>query len=707
MQKITSMTKKQLYLNVFIILIFLGVVLYVGIRSSSVPFTHDEAANYSGFIRGGILPLFNIDEASNHFLNTWLEKISFVFFGNHEFTLRLPSFAGLFIFLISGFFSLGFLKRPLFKILGAAILVLNPYVLDFFSLARGYGLALGCLSASIYHALRAWRDHDNSSLAKALLWAGLATLANLTFLNVFVALCVVFFVHEVVIQYREAVPPRNVSFRPSRRLYVFGVVSFVFLFFLGFLNSGFHFMSLNKMADPVLIQLNGISAKERDGISVSRVRPKQVELDPIVFNSDKDGYFTEYRYYKAIDIVLSSTSMKALTSIHVAFGNLDISTQRDKLATNWDVSQLPSGGIHLVSKASMSLKKSRLPVVNDIINWGGDSLLLKRTLVSAFETAALGLVIAMFLFAVYRVLTASRILSTGTARPLFGISLILFILFFIPITNLKNMGTFYSGGSQGFLSNTVGSLVGSTLYDRSYAPRAAPFLKDFVLIASAVAVLWALWKIRTRAKSTTVLFLLLIFVIAAEEVLQFYILKTPYVMGRYALFFLPIYSFFLIFFLEEASLDSKQPFSVSIVVFAALLAVLQVFHFAESANLKYVLEWRFDAGTKSLLRTLDENPVVKQRTAEGKQVRLGLFWNFHPTLRYYLEKSPRQWLLVDYYKTNDVHEMLFLHNDYDFLYVDDIFPVDSAGVKYHVVEKFPESVTYLLAVDQTPAGSTK
>ena len=397
--------------------------------------------------------------------------------------------------------------------------------------------------------------------------------------------------------------------------------------------------------------------------------------------------------------------MKALTSIHVAFGSLDISTQSDMLATNWDVSQLPNGGVHLVSKASMSLKKSHFPVVNDIINWDGDSLLLKRTLMSAFEIAALGLVIEIFLFAVYRVLTASRILSIGTARPLFGISLILFILLFVPVTNLKNMGTFYSGGSQGFLSNTVGSLVGSSLYDRSYGPQVAPFLKDFVLLVSAFAVIWAFWKIRTRAKSTTILFLFIIFVIAAEEILQFYILKTPYVMGRFALFFLPIYSFFLIFFLEEASLDSKQPFSVSIAAFAVLLGVFQVFHFAESANLQYVLEWRFDAGTKALLGALDENTVVKQKIAEGKQVRLGLFWNFHPTLRYYLEKSPRQWLLVDYYKTNDVRGMLFLHNDYDFLYVTDLGPVDKADIRYHIVEKFPESVTSLLAVDQMPTSS--
>jgi hypothetical protein len=62
---------------------------------------------------------------------------------------------------------------------------------------------------------------------------------------------------------------------------------------------------------------------------------------------------------------------------------------------------------------------------------------------------------------------------------------------------------------------------------------------------------------------------------------------------------------------------------------------------------------------------------------------------------------------VDYYKTDDVREMLFLHNDYDFLYVDDLGPVNSAGIKYHIVEKFPESVTYLLAVDQTPAASIK
>ena len=175
----------------------LGVCVYVGLRSIRVPLTHDEVSTFFGLIQNGWLSVFNIDEAGNHFLNTWIEKLCFAAFGNREFVLRLPAFLGLLLFLRHMYLALNFLRRPLLRLIGFLLVISNPYVLDFFSVARGYGLALGCLSAALYHALSVWRGEINASLTKCLVWSGLATLSNLTFLNVYVSLVVVFFLHEL------------------------------------------------------------------------------------------------------------------------------------------------------------------------------------------------------------------------------------------------------------------------------------------------------------------------------------------------------------------------------------------------------------------------------------------------------------------------------------------------------------------------------
>jgi hypothetical protein len=139
------------------VLVGVCLVIYVGLRSALIPLTHDEASTFSGFIGDGWWRVFDLDQVSNHFLNTWMEKICFALFGNHEFVLRIPSLIGLILYLTYGFRTISFLQRQLLVIPGFVTFALNPYVLDFFSLARGYGLALGCLVASLFYVRSVWQ----------------------------------------------------------------------------------------------------------------------------------------------------------------------------------------------------------------------------------------------------------------------------------------------------------------------------------------------------------------------------------------------------------------------------------------------------------------------------------------------------------------------------------------------------------------------
>src|SRR5262249_14140126 len=75
------------------------------------------------------------------------------------------------------------------------LLALNPFVLDFFSLARGYGLALACLMLSLYLLARA---HEEKPARRCVIYgflstlvAAFAVLANFSFLAYYVPLVLV------------------------------------------------------------------------------------------------------------------------------------------------------------------------------------------------------------------------------------------------------------------------------------------------------------------------------------------------------------------------------------------------------------------------------------------------------------------------------------------------------------------------------------
>jgi hypothetical protein len=155
-------------------------------RAATQSITHDEALTYEWLVRYPWRRIFEFYDPNHHVLHTILCKLSVGWFGLSEITLRAPSLAGGGLYLVTIFrlaeLSLG--GTALF-LPAVAALTLHPYVLDFLSAARGYGLALGCLLAALDQltrcvssgpALPVWR------LRVASVWLGLSVASNLAFL---------------------------------------------------------------------------------------------------------------------------------------------------------------------------------------------------------------------------------------------------------------------------------------------------------------------------------------------------------------------------------------------------------------------------------------------------------------------------------------------------------------------------------------------
>jgi hypothetical protein len=157
-------------------------------RAATFPFTHDESLSFA---------IFSWDPAvgaaaNNHLLNTRLMQWCSILFGNSELSLRLPNILAHMIYLMCTLVLLKRVQHPVLQITGFVILNLNPFLLDFFFLARGYGLALAFLMLSLYLLVRTYEEKRSQGFEKYLYLSvsagSLAVLANFAFLNYYLPL---------------------------------------------------------------------------------------------------------------------------------------------------------------------------------------------------------------------------------------------------------------------------------------------------------------------------------------------------------------------------------------------------------------------------------------------------------------------------------------------------------------------------------------
>lgn len=123
--------------------------------------------------------------ANNHILNSALLRISVSVFGWHEWAIRLPNILAYALYLFASYkISTHISANKILGLLGIIVISASPFLLDFFSIARGYGIAsaFALFATSIYI----------TSNSKYKIWFAcgllvLAILANFTYLNYFVA----------------------------------------------------------------------------------------------------------------------------------------------------------------------------------------------------------------------------------------------------------------------------------------------------------------------------------------------------------------------------------------------------------------------------------------------------------------------------------------------------------------------------------------
>lgn len=175
------MRSRGIVLKLFLALVWC-VCLYRAVTQS---FVHDEALTYSLYVAGPVSAIFQYFDANHHFLNTILMKLSATLFGASEWSLRLPALAGAALYLAAVYrITTRAIRGNGTALLTAALLVLNPFILDFMVAARGYGMALGLwmwAMAILAEYVRTPRPGAARELFQAGAALALSVMANLVF----------------------------------------------------------------------------------------------------------------------------------------------------------------------------------------------------------------------------------------------------------------------------------------------------------------------------------------------------------------------------------------------------------------------------------------------------------------------------------------------------------------------------------------------
>lgn len=162
-----------------LLILLLAVNIY---RAATISITTDEAFTYIRSVSVPILESWKTFDANDHVLHTLLCKASVAAFGVSEFTLRIPAlFGGVLLLGMCLRLSRLFFGDGWWMLLAFALLALNPLMLDYCSIARGYGMATALLLVALDQLLRVVRKPtDLWRLSFAGVALALGACANLT-----------------------------------------------------------------------------------------------------------------------------------------------------------------------------------------------------------------------------------------------------------------------------------------------------------------------------------------------------------------------------------------------------------------------------------------------------------------------------------------------------------------------------------------------
>jgi hypothetical protein len=255
-----------------------------------------------------------------------------------------------------------------------------------------------------------------------------------------------------------------------------------------------------------------------------------------------------------------------------------------------------------------------------------------------------------------------------------------------PIQKIIEFKLINFGGMQGFWHDTVGSLANEFAYDVLYKDYIIVFYK---ILFISFSILFLLWIIKcfiqnnaiTLVQKFILFFGLILFFLITGTILQHFLLGTPYLELRFALFIYPLFMFMCCFLIADFMNDSYKYWKG---VFILLITAVLFLHTGYAINTTSYYEWKYDMHTKAMLKELNH-----ARQTQCSPLSLGTTWIFQPAVSFYRETSDLNWLAVV-----DRNGLKPEENDYYYITPEDFNTLNSNDIE--VIHRYPYFRTFLV-----------
>lgn len=641
------------------------VLSYAVLRAARLSLTFDEAATYISYLSSNFLAVFNLTSANNHLLSTLLARLGCSIAGSGELVLRWPSLFGLILYLL---FSWAILKKFFGRtaaLAGFLLLNLNPYVLDFFSLSRGYGLALGLEMTALYFFMifldsaRGGRRDNERVLRAALVAAFASAMANLSFLDVLAGLWIVIFIFSLIAvrpslkQGAPALPPEKDAARGHRWVVAAMALSIPFNLVL----VGQHVRLSGKLIEPLSVSFPGLGREDAGRVIVcgDDIFGREVEFP---------GRSAVWTMPGIVPLKRIKLGLTAAAAINLQAVDIDIGPRKLRFGPaqikKWR--HLPREGLeYFLADLSEARRPSFFGDMSEVINWKGDGVFFQAYAGEAALILIIGALSFLLISVLGRIFIRWRLLWGPEWRALRD-SIRLSALYFIsPIVIMEKSGAFYYGGHADFVRDTVGSLISDSFYGIRYAALQEKASLTFILGTVILFLLLFAWGRLRKSHLADGLeksaLLAVMAIIMLQAIAERVVFDSPYIMGRTAIFLIPLYALFFLFFLRDLGRLGRGWRPTASVLLAAAVA-LAAYHGFRSANLTHTMDWRCDADTKTML-----DDVASRRAGNLSglpRIRLGVDWLFWPAAEYYRRKDRLTWLDISMLPTARHCDLYFL-----------------------------------------------
>lgn len=193
MKKLTNTPWTYLVLGVL-------VFVYLTIRASIVPLIHDEAVTYYTYMdTANFIPGYAYWDANNHLLFSALGALFCALFNYSLLVVRLAS---LLFFPVYAYYTYQVARKQFegsIRLLFFIVMLTTPFVIEFYSLARGYGIGLACFMGLINYTLKGMENHSFQTFLRITIFGMLTLLGNLSFFVGVLAVVGWYFIHWIVI----------------------------------------------------------------------------------------------------------------------------------------------------------------------------------------------------------------------------------------------------------------------------------------------------------------------------------------------------------------------------------------------------------------------------------------------------------------------------------------------------------------------------